>query len=99
MRFFATLFLHIVLLNMVIVSYLRLAGAGANWSILSLFSQQTVLCHSLQLVKQLTNAFTIFPTGTVWLGCLIQSLGAAGSGLGLLGYTHAHVSLRDRLYT
>jgi hypothetical protein len=32
------------------------------------------------------------------LAALIWSLGAAGSSLGLLGYTHAYVSLRNRLY-
>ncbi len=51
--------------------------------------QQIDVCHSLLLVKLLTGAFTVFPTGILGFAALIRALGAAGFGLGFLRYTHA----------
>ncbi len=53
-------------------------------------------CHSLLLVRLLIDTFTLFPMGTVWLGC--PNLGRLGIGLGFLA-THMNTYYCETSYT
>ncbi len=48
--------------------------------------------HFLLLVDLFVDTFTLFPTGTIWLGC--PNLGA---WLEILGYIYVHTLLRNGL--
>ncbi len=79
------------------LSYWGIPGAGANWPILFLCSQKTDLGTLFRLY---TDAFTIFPTRTVWLGC--PNLGAQGSWrwLGILGLNICtHITTAETIRT
>jgi hypothetical protein len=73
------------------LSHWRVAGAGANWSILS-------RCFSRLIFLISSPSWTVYrrlqslPTGAVWLGCL-----NLGAWLGIFVYTYVHTSLQGGL--
>jgi hypothetical protein len=82
------IFLHTVLLNM---SILELLMWGWWWcELVHLVPMFTVdwLCHSLLLVELFIDTFTLFPTGTVWLGCPFFGSLACDSGCTYAQCTH-----------